>query len=520
MTVTFAVLPDSALSYAFYAVPCLLLYLSLNYFHNSLHVFPGPFWAHFTDLWRYLDVKGRRPERTHIELHRQYGDIVRLGPRTLSFADPKAIKVIYGLNKGFTKSEFYPVQMTVSKGEPLPSLFSTLDESFHANLRRSVNHAFSMSSLVQYEPLVNETVEIFLDQTSRLFADGTTVCDFARWLQFFAFDVIGSITYSKRHGFVENNHDVDGIVQSLARIFDYSAPVGQMPWLDKLLWKNPIFDLLQKLNLADNSHPVAVFAKQRMQERLAAKASPAAGAGSPKDDLLTMFLKAGEARPDFMTNKRILTMAVSMAFAGSETTAISIAAVFYYLLKTPSCMARLRQELDDAVAAGTIDNRPTGLVSWTESRKLPYLDACIKEAFRLHPAAGLPLERVVPAAGVEISGRFIPGGTIVGCSPWVIHRREDIFGPDTESFVPERWLSAEPEKLKAMEGKMLQFGAGSRTCIGKNISLMEIYKIVPSFLRRFDVKLAHPDQEWKLWNAWFVRQYNFKTCFTPREIAP
>lgn len=103
MTVTFAVVPESALSYAFYAVPFLLLYLSLNYFYNSLHVFPGPFWAHLTDLWRYLDVKGRRPERTHIELHRQYGDIVRLGPRTLSFADPQAIKVIYGLNKGFTK---------------------------------------------------------------------------------------------------------------------------------------------------------------------------------------------------------------------------------------------------------------------------------------------------------------------------------------------------------------------------------------------------------------------------------
>ena len=391
------------------------------------------------------------------------------------------------------QSEFYPVQMTVSKGEPLPSLFSTLDESFHANLRRSVNHAFSMSSLVQYEPLVDETTEIFLDQTSRVFANGTTVCDFARWLQFFAFDVIGSITYSKRHGFVENNHDVDGIVQSLARIFDYSAPVGQMPWLDKLFWKNPIFDLLQKLNLADNSHPVAIFAKQRMQERLAAKSSSssttpsAPTASAPKDDLLTMFLKAGEARPDFMTNKRILTMAVSMAFAGSETTAISIAAVFYYLLKAPPCMARLRQELDDAVSSGAIANRPTGLVSWSESRKLPYLDACIKEAFRLHPAAGLPLERVVPAAGVEISGRFIPGGTIVGCSPWVIHRREDIFGPETDRFIPERWLDAQPERVKAMEGRMLQFGAGSRTCIGKNISLMEIYKIVPSFLRRFDV---------------------------------
>lgn len=375
--------------------------------------------------------------------------------------------------------------MTVSKGEPLPSLFSTLDETFHANLRRSVNNAFSMSSLVQYEPMVNETIEVFLDQTHRLFADGTTVCNFASWLQFFAFDVIGSITYSKRHGFIENNQDIDGIVKSLARIFDYSAPVGQMPWLDKLFWKNPIFDALQKFGLSDNSHPVAIFAKQRMQERLSAKVA-AKGPGS-KDDLLTMFLKAGEARPEFMTDKRILTMAVSMAFAGSETTAISIAAVFYYLLKNPECMRCVKQELDDAVATGAIENRPSGLVSWAESRKLPYLDACVKEAFRMHPAAGLPLERVVPASGIEIAGHFVRGGTVVGCSAWVIHRREEIFGPDVDVYNPDRWLNAPPDQLRAMDGTMLQFGAGSRTCIGKNISLMEIYKIVPSFLRRFEV---------------------------------
>ncbi|KAJ5424637.1 Cytochrome P450 E-class group I [Penicillium cf. griseofulvum] len=481
-----ATIPIVAVQYVVYSVPLLLLlYLTRNYFYNSLHIFPGPFWARLTDIWRYIDVMGRRPELTHIALHRKYGDIVRLGPRTLSFADPKATKVIYGLNKGFVKSEFYPVQMTVSKGEPLPSLFSTLDESFHANLRRSVNHAFSMSSLVQYEPMVDETMEIFLDQTGRLFADGATVCDFARWLQFFAFDVIGSITYSKRHGFIEKNEDIDGIVSSLARIFDYSAPVGQMPWLDKLFWKNPIFDVLQKLGLSDNSHPVAIFAKQCMEERMSTKVD--IKSQRAKDDLLTMFLKAGETRPDFMTNKRILTMAVSMAFAGSETTAISIAAVFYYLLKNPECMARVTQELNEAVATGTIVNRPTGLVSWTESRQLPYLDACIKEAFRMHPAAGLSLERVVPASGMEISGHFIRGGTIVGCSAWVIHRRKDIFGSDADIYNPDRWLTTAPDRLKAMDGMMLQFGAGSRTCIGKNISLMEIYKIIPSFLRRFEV---------------------------------
>jgi hypothetical protein len=78
-------------------------YLVKNRFNRGLNQYPGPFIASLTDWWRFCDVYGRRPEATHIKLHAQHGDIVRLGPNTLSFADPKALKTIYGLNKGFIK---------------------------------------------------------------------------------------------------------------------------------------------------------------------------------------------------------------------------------------------------------------------------------------------------------------------------------------------------------------------------------------------------------------------------------
>ena len=214
-------------------------------------------------------------------------------------------------------------------------------------------------------------------------------------------------------------------------------------------------------------------------------------------DLLSMFLKAKNDRPEFMTDARVLTMAVSMAFAGSETTAISLAAVFYFLLRNQQAYEKLNKEISDAVESGKIENRPDGSVSWTESQQLPYLDACIQEAFRMHPAPGLPLERVTPPQGSEIDGHHIPGGTIVGVNAWVIHRREDVFGKEPYSYRPERWLDVSKEQLKEMKANMFQFGAGSRTCIGKNISLLEIYKLVPSFLRRFEVRflpLSHCNQ--------------------------
>lgn len=237
---------------------------------------------------------------------------------------------------------------------------------------------------------------------------------------------------------------------------------------------------------------------ERLPDLTNAKIDPAAQAvNSP--DLLSKFLAANQSHPDFMNETLVQTMAVSMAFAGSETTAISLSAVFYFLLKNPAALARLQDEIDDAARSGAFADSDTGLVTWHESQHLPYLDACIKEAFRLHPAAGLPLERIVPDGGTEIAGHYVPGGTIVGCSAWLIHMNKDVFGDDAELYRPERWFlneelaktksgrEVEDRRIKEMNGTMFQFGMGSRTCIGKNISLLEIYKLVPSMLRRFEV---------------------------------
>lgn len=279
--------------------------------------------------------------------------------------------------------------------------------------------------------------------------------------------------------------------------------MGQIPFLDKLLLKNPIYLFLSNLKIIDSTFPVARFAVARMRERLdgtSSQLSPKPVAGTQRMDLLSKFIAAKEARPEFMTDRLVQTMAVSMAFAGSETTAITLSAVFYYLLRNPSALQRLRDELDEFTRRGVFLDTTTGLVTWAEAQQLTYLDACIKEAFRMHPAPGLPMERIAPEPGVEIAGHYVKGGTIVGCSAWVIHRRPEIFGEDVDDYRPERWLVEEgledeerarmEEKIKKMNANMVQFGMGSRTCIGKNISLLEVYKLVPSLLRRFDVSFS------------------------------
>ncbi|KAF2455867.1 putative P450 monooxygenase [Lineolata rhizophorae] len=474
-----------------------VLYLLSNKFHNGLNKYPGPLLAAYTDWWRLFTVWSWRVEFTHIALHRKRGDIVRLGPNSLSFGNPQAIKQIYGLNKGFVKSEFYPVQQAMDKdGARLQSLFSTTWEDYHARYRRCVNGAFSMSSLVSYEPLMDSTMDYFLDRTQKLFADTGRTCDFTRWLQFFAFDVVGEFTWSKRLGFLEKNDDVDGIIDFLANFFSYAALVGQIPFFDVLLNKNPIKRYMMKLGFYKKVFPVTLFALSRADERADEMAKireyglpekTLAGDNGRGVDLMTKFTQAQHDHPDVMTDKQVLTSCTSMVFAGSDTTAISLSSTFYFMLRHPRVLRKLYAEIDQAVRDGVIADRPNGAVSWSESQRLRYLDAVIQESFRMHPAVGLPLERIVPPQGVEICGEHIPGGTIVGVSPWVIHRRADVFGANPDEYRPERWLEVGPEKLKEMKGCMLQFGAGSRTCIGKNISLLELYKLVPSVLRRFEV---------------------------------
>ena len=80
----------------------------------------------------------------------------------------------------------------------------------------------------------------------------------------------------------------------------------------------------------------------------------------------------------------------------------------------------------------------------------------------------------------------------MGCNAWTVHRDKNTFGEDCDSYRPERWLE-DAESTRGMERAMLQFGAGNHVCLGQNIALMEIYKLVPSLLRTYEVRLSPAD---------------------------
>jgi cytochrome P450 len=135
-------------------------------------------------------------------------------------------------------------------------------------------------------------------------------------------------------------------------------------------------------------------------------------------------------------------------------------------MKFPRAYTNLMAEIDDADSHERLSRQ---YITYRETVQLPYLVACCKEGMRLHPSIGLSLPRHVPAGGRQIAGHFFPAGTTVGISAPVLHANKEIFGEDAATFNPDRWLRG-PDAAAAMDRHMFHFGAGSRTCIGKNVS--------------------------------------------------
>jgi cytochrome P450 len=92
--------------------------------------------------------------------------------------------------------------------------------------------------------------------------------------------------------------------------------------------------------------------------------------------------------------------------AGSDTTGISLGGLIYQIYEHPRVLAKLRDELEQHESRGEISNP----IRFSESQKLEYLQAVIKEGLRIHPAVGKQLARTVPQGGRIIEGRFFPEG--------------------------------------------------------------------------------------------------------------
>lgn len=138
----------------------------------------------------------------------------------------------------------------------------------------------------------------------------------------------------------------------------------------------------------------------------------------------------------------------------------------------------MQAEIDAGVAEGRVSSPITD----AEARKLPFLQACIKEGFRVWP----PITGIMPRISDKeayVCGVRIPAGTNVAWSAWAVLRNKELFGNDADIYRPERWLGVGADRLAAMEGTVdLCFGQGRWGCLGRPIALIELNKMVVEVL--------------------------------------
>jgi cytochrome P450 len=212
----------------------------------------------------------------------------------------------------------------------------------------------------------------------------------------------------------------------------------QIPWLDKVLYKNW---LAFKIRRAP-SQPLLRFVAGAIQERQDALEKGQVFTGRP--DFLSRFIKlAGEL--DNLPPGIVLNWTFTNIIAGSDSVGLVMSTMMYHLCQNPASLAKLRAEL-----RGANPSRPHAKL--IEIQGLPYLDACMWEGLRMHPAFALPFERVVPKGGITVGGYYLPEGTWVGGNPYGVNRHKPTFGDDAEFWRPERYLEGDENyknKLKS-----------------------------------------------------------------------
>jgi hypothetical protein len=243
-------------------VAALQLVLLLRSYWRLSHI-PGPVLARFTNLPRFLWVLSNKAHDHHIAQHRQYGPIVRFGPNMVSVGSPNEVGNIYRFSKPWMKSDFYKALLMKPNGKAIPGIFAAQDEEIHRRLKKPVSGAYAMSTLVSFEPYVDTTMLVFCEQLQARFVESQKPCNLGTWLQMFAFDVIGELTFSKRLGFLESGTDVNNVMASIWEMFKETSLVTQMPWLDKYWTNNPIRRHMRGKGVS----PGAAFAMARVQER-------------------------------------------------------------------------------------------------------------------------------------------------------------------------------------------------------------------------------------------------------------
>ncbi|KAK8102596.1 hypothetical protein PG984_015742, partial [Apiospora sp. TS-2023a] len=444
-------------------VVLLAIYLACDAVYSlTLHPlasFPGSTFAAVSRIpWLYVSVTGTQVPWIQ-NLHTKYGPVLRFSPNEISYIDTdgRTWQEINGHGKHVVenmKAIEYSIRPTNGSKTDLdggvPSMIIAGYED-HRRMRHTFAPAFSDRALKAQEPMFHKHVDIMLAKTRDLVMRGDPI-DMNVMLNCATYDIMGDLTFGKSLGLLESieySHWLKTIMDSL-KVIPIFQTIEAYPVL------NLLYTCLRPSWIVKMQEDHFKYTSDLVDSRLAN--------GSTQPDIWNLVLNAEGS--EALTLGEMHSCAELFMIAGSETTATLLAGVIYYLLRNPSTLNRVVDEIRTSFAN-------TESFTFERLGGLRYLNACLQEALRVYPPLPIGVARVVP-----------PGG-----SPPLNFR-------DPDAFVPERWLDEHPAYRDDNRECLQPFSVGSRNCIGQNMARHEMRLILAKLLFAFDLKLCAESSDW------------------------
>ncbi|KAJ3551693.1 hypothetical protein NM688_g4557 [Phlebia brevispora] len=383
----------------------------LSPFH-PLAKFPGPLIARITKFWMsYITTRGDGHEYLR-GLHARYGDAVRIGPNELSFSRGDLVEPILAM-KMFPKGPYYAPRKT----ETGYQLDGMRDFQAHALRRKPWNKAMSIAAVKDYNVIIlNKTQELLESLSQR---SGQTL-DISAWMSYFGFDFMGQMAFGRDFGMMKSESDVDGLWHLMETAILISATIAHVPWTIPFLTLIPGSDRgLKKMQQ---------FGRDCVAERMKS--------GSQVKDIFYYLTGEDDAMNTKPSAESVASDGMLAVIAGSDTTATAMSNVWFFMLKHPECLAKLRKEID----ATFPDGEETS--DFSRHANMPYLNACINEAMRLYPSVLGSLQRRVEigTGGTMLGDWYVPEDTQISLHHYSLHHDPRAFYPIPDTFWPDRWL--------------------------------------------------------------------------------
>ncbi|XP_062209089.1 cytochrome P450 78A9-like [Phragmites australis] len=202
-------------------------------------------------------------------------------------------------------------------------------------------------------------------------------------------------------------------------------------------------------------------------------------AGGEACDFVDILLSLQES--EGLSDADVAAVLWEMIFRGTDAMAVLMEWTLARLVLHRDVQANTHRELDEVVGRNN---------SVTESAvpSLPYLQALLKEAIRMHPPGPLLSWRHRAISDTYVDGHLVPAGTTAMVNQWAISRDPDVWNTPLE-FQPERFLpggKGQDASVLGADGRLVPFGSGRRSCPGKSLAMTTVTTWMATLLHEFE----------------------------------